>query len=105
MGWLFLVGAIVFEVAGTIGLRAAADGARRWVALVVVGYLISFTMLSLALSHGIPLGVAYGVWSAAGIALTAVLGRVLFREPLTWVMGLGIVLIVGGVVMVEIGSS
>ena len=74
-------------------------------ALAVVGYLISFTMLSLALSHGIPLGVAYGVWSAAGIALTAVLGRVLFREPLTWVMGLGIVFIVGGVVMVEVGSS
>jgi small multidrug resistance pump len=59
-------------------------------------------MLSWSLSLGMPVGIAYGVWSAAGVALVALLGRVLFAEPLTWVMGLGIGFIIGGVLTIEL---
>jgi small multidrug resistance pump len=52
-----------------------------------------------------PLGVAYGIWAAAGVALTAIAGRLLFQERLTWVMSLGIVLIIGGVLLVEVGAA
>jgi small multidrug resistance pump len=52
-----------------------------------------------------PLGVAYGIWAAAGVALTAVIGRLLFKEPFTWLMGLGILLIVGGVLCIELGAA
>lgn len=51
------------------------------------------------------LGVAYGIWAAAGVALTAILSRILFKEPLTWVMGLGIILIAGGVLLIELGAA
>lgn len=50
-----------------------------------------------------PLSVAYGVWTAAGVALTAILGKYLFKEPFTWVMALGVALIMGGVLLVEMG--
>jgi small multidrug resistance pump len=33
-----------------------------------------------------------------------VLAHYLFHDPLTWLMGLGIALIIGGVVLVELGS-
>lgn len=101
--WVFLAGAILTEVSATLSLRAAATGRRRWYAIVVVGYLCSFALLTLTLRHGMGIGIAYGVWAACGVALTALAGKVLFGEPLTWVMGLGIVLIAGGVLLIELG--
>ena len=103
MAYVFLVGAILFEVAGTVCLRLAVEE-KRWYGGVAVGYLTAFAMLSLTLANGLPLGIAYGIWAAAGVALTAVIGKVLFREPFTWLMGLGIVLIAGGVLLIELGA-
>ena len=103
MTWLFLIGAIVFEVAGTLSLRMAVDK-KRWYAVVAVGYVLALVMLSLTLAGGMALGVAYGIWAAAGVAITAILSKYLFGEPLTWLMGLGIVLIVGGVLLIELGA-
>lgn len=104
MAWLFLIGAIVCEVSGTLALRMAAHGRKAWFAAVGVGYVLAFGMLALALAEGMALGVAYGIWAAAGVALTALLGRLLFAEPFTWVMGLGVVLIMGGVLLIEVGG-
>ena len=103
MVWLFLIGAIIFEVVGTLSLRMAVDK-KRWYVGVAVGYVLAFTMLSLALAGGMALGVAYGIWAASGVALTAILSKLLFKEPFTWLMGLGIVLIVGGVLCIELGA-
>ena len=97
--------AIAFEVTATLTLRAATHGRRRWYAVVVVGYLLSFGALTLALDVGLGIGAAYGIWSATGVAVTAVASRVLFDEPLTVVMALGIVLIAGGVLFIETGAG
>ena len=105
MAWLFLTGAILFEVSATLSLRVASTGRKTWFIGVAVGYLVAFTMLVLTLANGMPLGVAYGIWAAAGVALTAVLSKVLFDEPLTGLMGLGIILIVGGVLLIETGAA
>jgi small multidrug resistance pump len=104
--WLTLAGAIGVEVFATLCLRAS-DGFRKkvWIAPVVIGYLVAFTFLSVTLSLGMPVGVAYGVWSAAGVALIAVIARVLFAEPLTWVMVAGIGLIIAGVLTIELTGS
>ncbi|MEV6636837.1 multidrug efflux SMR transporter [Actinoplanes sp. NPDC051470] len=105
MSWLFLSFAIALEIGSTMALRAS-DGFRRlrWVGVSVAGYIVSFGLLSLALSEGIPLGVAYGVWAAVGIAGTAIIARFAFQEPLTRTMGAGIALVMAGVLLVEIGS-
>ncbi|MEZ0166230.1 hypothetical protein AB2L27_15830 [Kineococcus sp. LSe6-4] len=42
--------------------------------------------------------------AATGVTLTALAGAVLFAEPLTPVTGAGIALIVGGVLLVELGA-
>ncbi len=104
MAWIFLVGAIAFEITGTLSLRMAVDK-KRWYIGVSLGYVLAFAMLSLTLAEGMALGVAYGIWAAAGVALTAVLGRILFDEPFTWLMGLGITLIAGGVLLIEVGAA
>ena len=104
--WLALAGGIIVEVFATMSLRAS-DGFRKkvWIVPVVVGYLASFWLLWLALSLGMPVGIAYGVWSACGVALVAVIARLVFSEPLTLVMVLGIGLIVAGVLTIEMAGA
>jgi small multidrug resistance pump len=104
--WLALAGAILVEVFATLSLRAS-DGFRKkaWIAPVIAGYLVSFYLLWLSLGLGMPVGIAYGVWSACGVALVALLARFLFREPLTWIMVLGIAFIVAGVLTIELAGA
>lgn len=102
--WTFLVAAVVCEVIGTLSLRGALD--RPWLyAVVVIAYLGAFTCLSGCLHAGMGLGVAYGVWGAVGVALTALLSWWLFDEALTLLMGAGIVVIAAGVLCIELGSQ
>lgn len=103
--WLVLAVAIGVEVVATLGLRAS-DGFRRraWIAPVVTSYLVSFYLLWLTLSLGMPVGIAYGVWTACGVALVAVIARFVFRDPLTPKMMIGIGLIVAGVLTIELAG-
>ncbi len=102
--WLLLSGAIASEIVGTLALRAAVDH-WAWVGLVVVGYVTAFFLLGLVLRAGMGIAVAYGVWAALGVALTAIFGNVLFAEPLNLLTTLGIGLIIGGVVIVQVGAQ
>ncbi|GGM44523.1 DMT family transporter [Promicromonospora citrea] len=99
-----LVLAIAGEVAGTVSLRMASAGRKAWWVGVGGGYVLAFTMLSVALAEGLALGVAYGIWTATGVVAIAVLSRILFQEPLTRIMGLGIALVVSGVLLIELGA-
>lgn len=64
---------------------------------VVVGYMISFTLMGFALKV-IPLNVAYAIWSGLGLALTTVVSLLLFGEELNLLAVLALALIVAGVV-------
>lgn len=102
--WLLLITAILTEVSATLSLRAALDH-PAWYIVVVGGYLAAFTALSFVLREGMGLGVAYGIWGATGVVLTAVFAIFLFGDPLTATMGIGIALVIGGVLCVELGSQ
>lgn len=102
--WLLLAGAIASEITGSLSLKGALDTPALYV-LVAISFAAAFTFLSRVLRAGMPLGVAYGVWAAAGVALTAVLSALIYNEPFTTLMAGGIVLIIGGVLLVEIGSQ
>ena len=106
MMWLTLAGGILLEVFSTLGLRAS-DGFRKraWIAPVIVGYVASFALISWTLSLGMPVGIAYGVWSACGVALVALMAKVLFGEPLTPMMLGGITLIIVGVLTIELSGA
>ena len=103
--WPPLLIAIALEVTATLSLRAAEGFTHPfWLIPVVIGYSGSLWLLSVVLDRGMPVGVAYGIWSAIGVVLTAVMGTVLFGELLGTVQIIGIVAIVVGVLLVELGS-
>lgn len=101
--WLLLTAAVLSEVAATLSLKAALDE-PAWYALVVTGYGAAFAFLAAVLRRGTPVGVAYGVWAALGVTLTALGAAVVFDEQLSPAVLAGIVLVVAGVLCVEIGS-
>lgn len=106
MQWFLLAGAIIAEVTGTLCLRMGSTTGRRvWFAGVAAGYAVAFIGLALVLNEGLGLSVAYGIWAASGVALTAIASHILFKEALTLVMAGGIILIAAGVLVVELGAS
>ena len=101
--WLLLLAATLSEVGGSLALKGALERPVLYV-VVVAGYGCSFALLGVVLRRGLPLGVAYGIWAALGVALTALLSAVLFGEALTPVMGVGMGMVIVGVLVVELGS-
>lgn len=100
----FLLCAIGCEVTATLSLKGLMH-APWLVTLVVAGYGASFLFLALTLRNGKGIGVAYGIWGASGVVLTALASWALFDEPISPLMAVGFALIAGGVVVVELGSE
>jgi small multidrug resistance pump len=102
-GILFL--AILMEVIGTTALKFS-EGFRKPVpsVIVVVGYGLSFYLLSLSLKV-FPIGIAYAIWSGVGIVLTVIAGMLLWRESLDWARLAGILLILAGIIVINLFSK
>ncbi|MGE3662790.1 MAG: multidrug efflux SMR transporter [Pseudonocardia sp.] len=102
--YLLLLAAILVEVVAAVATRVS-EGFTRPVPVLVaaVGVLTAYYLLSQVLQRGMALGVAYAIWSAVGIALVAGAGVVL-GDRLTAVQVLGMALVVGGVVSLEVGG-
>lgn len=104
MSWLYLSLAIVAEVIATLSLRATNGFKKKlWILPMAVFYALAFLFLALTLVAGMPIAIAYGIWSAVGVAVIALLARFIWHERLTPKMILGLVLIIAGVVLVEVG--
>jgi small multidrug resistance pump len=105
MNWLFLAVAIVAEVIATCALKASEGFSKLMPSmLVVVGYGIAFYMLSRVLS-AIPVGIAYAIWSGAGIVLVSLVGLFFYKQRLDFPAMLGIALIIAGVVVMQVFSK
>jgi small multidrug resistance pump len=97
--------AVASEVAATTALKFSEGFTKIIPSLVVVaGYGLSFYLLSLSLKV-IPIGTAYAMWSGIGIVLTVILGAVLWREEMDWARGIGIALVLGGILTINLFSK
>jgi small multidrug resistance pump len=102
--WIVLACAIIAEVTASLSLEAALTEPTLYI-VVVVGFFAAFLCLAFVLRRGMALGVAYGIWGAAGVAATAVASTWLYGDPFTPLMTAGMVLIIAGVLVVELGSQ
>jgi small multidrug resistance pump len=105
MPWVLLVTAIGTEVAGTLALRGSNGFTNFGPSVItVLGYVASFVLLAMVLKT-LPVGIVYAIWSAVGIALVAVLGKLIFNDPVPPLAIFGMVLIVGGVALVGVSGA
>ena len=102
--WLYLTGAILLEVAGTSCMKLS-EGFTKLIPsiLIFVFYSLSFVGLTIALKK-IDVSIAYAVWAGIGTALIAGIGMFYFKEPLTLVKVISILLIIAGVVGLNLGG-
>jgi small multidrug resistance pump len=105
MNWIYLLSAIVLEVAGTLSLKLSDGLAKRGpVLLMILLYGLSFFAFSHALKH-MEVGTAYAVFSALGTALMASVGILWFNEPATVLKLFALTMIVIGVVCLSLAST
>lgn len=104
-GYVLLIAAIIGEVFGSTMLKAS-NGFKKILPVfgIIIGYGFAFYTLSLSLKT-IPLGTAYAIWAGLGTALTALVGITIYKEVFNIRKLFGLVLIIGGVIMLNFGGS
>ncbi|WP_370212211.1 multidrug efflux SMR transporter [Roseovarius sp.] len=103
--YLLLVVAVLFEGLGTTSLQASQQFTRLWPSLgVLLGFGAAFFFLMQVLKV-MPLGVTYALWSGLGICLTVFLGWLVFNQKVDLPAFLGLSMIVGGIVVINLFSS
>lgn len=102
---LILFFAILSEVMATTALKYSSGFTKTIPSVVVaVGYGISFYLLSIALKS-LPIGITYAIWSGVGLVLTVIVGMTLWKETLDWARGIGILLILAGIILLNVFSK
>ncbi|PXX95078.1 DMT family transporter [Halomonas sp. LBP4] len=105
MAFVYLALAIIAEVIATSALKASDGFTRLWPSVtVVVGYGLAFYLLALVL-RSVPVGIAYAFWAGLGIVLITLVGLVVYGERPDPPALLGLAMIVGGVVVIQVFSS
>lgn len=104
-GFHLLILAILCEVVATSALKLSEGFTKPLPSVfVVVGYCITFYLLSLALKT-IPVGTAYALWSGMGTVGIVIVGVLVWREPLDFWRIVGVSLIVLGVIVLNVMGS
>ena len=103
--YLLLGISIVAEVVATSALKSSQGLTRMGpAALSVLGYCVAFFLVSKVMNH-MPTGVVYAIWSGLGIVLISVVGWLLYGQKLDLPAILGMAMIVGGVLVMQLLSK
>ncbi|MFI0978972.1 DMT family transporter [Streptomyces sp. NPDC021093] len=105
MPYVLLAAAIAAEVAGTTAMKYSDGFSRLWPSLAtVVGYLVAFGLLARTLKS-MSVGTAYAIWAGVGTAAVAVIGMAFLGESASTVKLAGVALVIGGVVLLNLGGA
>ena len=105
MPWIMLVVAGLLEVCWAIGLKYT-DGFRRPLPSLLVILAIGASMFLLAMAaRSLPIGTAYAVWVGIGALGSAILGVILFHEPVTLGRALFLCLLLVSIIGLKVTST
>ncbi len=98
MAWVYLFTASLLEIGWAVGLKSTHGFTRFWPSVFTIAAMVaSVTLLAFAV-RTIPIGTGYALWTGIGALGTAILGVVLFAEPLTAGRVFFLLLILSGIV-------
>ena len=105
MAWIAVITAGLLEVGFATMLKLSNNFTKIWPS---IGFLVfasgSFSLLAWSLKV-LPIGTAYAVWTGIGAAGTAILGMILFKDPVSIARITAIAFIIAGVVLLNFSSS
>ncbi|MGJ3493450.1 Methyl viologen resistance protein C [Piscirickettsia salmonis] len=101
VSWLYLLGAVVFEVLGTTCMKLSYGFSRLWPVMGVFAfYSVCFVLMSLAMKR-LDMGIVYAVWCGLGLVLICVLDYYMFSARLGLSQWLAIGLIMSGIMILK----
>jgi len=102
MAWFFLAIGIIFEVLGTICMKLA-DGFSKLTPSIFVFVFYGLSPVSLVfVLKKMDVSIAYAIWASLGTALICVIGIIWFKEPISIVKIVSILLIILGIFGLEL---
>ena len=103
--WIFLFIAIIAEVIATSALKASQGFSLLTPSIItILGYAVALFFLSLTLKT-IPVGIAYAIWSGAGIVLISTVGWIFFKQHLDLAAIIGLGLMLAGIIVINVFSN
>jgi quaternary ammonium compound-resistance protein SugE len=105
MSWFYLIIAGAFEIGWPLGFKLSQTTPHKflWIAFAVLAMALSGYFLWLA-QKNIPMGTAYAVWTGIGAVGAFVTGIIMFKDPMTALRIVSVVLIVAGIVGLKIAG-
>ena len=105
MPWVYLVAAGLFEVGFASTLKLTEGFTRFWPSLVfAVCIVLSFVLLNKA-ARDLPIGTAYAVWTGIGAAGTAIIGILVYKEPVTALRLFFIATLIGSIIGLKLATT
>jgi small multidrug resistance pump len=103
--WLFLIGAILLEVAGTTAMKMS-EGYTKIIPsiLMFIFYILSLIALTYALKK-FDVSMAYAIWSGVGTALITIIGVLFFKESFNTIKAISVLFIIFGVIGLHLGNQ
>ena len=105
MAYLFLLIAISLEVLGTSLLGVTEGFSRFWPTAACLGSYAGAIFALARTVQDIPIGVTYAIWSGLGTAAIVTIGVIALGEAITPAKALGVALVIGGVVVLNLGGA
>ena len=97
-----MLGAIVFEVLGTMLLPASNNFTKLIpTSILLASYVLSFYFLAMV-SQKLPLSVVYASWAGLGVFSVALLSYFFYKQTLNWQSIVGLFLVVLGVTIINV---
>ena len=105
MAWLAVIMAGLLEVGFASMLKLSNNFTKVVPSIAFLVFATgSFSLLAWSLKV-LPIGTAYAVWTGIGAAGTAILGMVIFKDPVSIARITAIVFIIAGVILLNFASS
>mgnify|MGYP003951519401 FL=1 len=103
--YLFLFGAVICEVAGTMLLPVTQNFSKLLPSsILAICYMSAFYLLTFVVNK-IPIAIVYATWSGLGIFSIAILGYIFYKQTLNWQTILGLFIIIAGIILVNTYSG
>ena len=105
MAWIAVIAAGLLEVGFATMLKLSSNFTKLWPSIAFLAFASgSFSLLAWSLKV-LPIGTAYAVWTGIGAAGTAILGMIVFKDPVSLSRITAIAFIIAGVILLNFSSA
>lgn len=102
--WLLIAVSVIAEVVGTVALKHSDGFSKLFPSGAAAAcYALAIWLMAVAMRQ-LEMGITYAVWAASGTAATALVGIAFYGEQMGYIKALGLVCVVAGVVMLNLGG-